>query len=54
MKGEKVKDELLQLLVDRRDDFNLCANGVGPALKPFAEDSDVERIAAWADSIEAD
>ena len=54
LKGEEVKDELLQLLVDRRDDFNLCANGVGPALKPFAEDSDVERIVAWADSIEAE
>ena len=53
MKGEKVKDELLPLLVDRRSDFNLCRNGVGPALKPFAEDSDVERIVAWADSIEA-
>ena len=53
LKGEKVKDELLQLLVDRPGDFNLCANGVGPALKPFAEDSDVERIVAWADSIEA-
>ena len=53
LKGEKVKDELLQLLVDRREDFNLCANGVGPALKPFAQDSDVERIVAWADSIEA-
>ena len=53
LKGEKVKDELLQLLVDCRGDFNLCRNGVGPALKPFAEDSDVERIVAWADSIEA-
>ena len=53
LKGENVKDELLQLLVDRRGDFNLCANGVGPALKPFAEDADVERIVAWADSIEA-
>ena len=53
LKGEKVKDELLQLLVDRRGDFNLCRNGVAPALKPFAEDADVERIVAWADSIEA-
>ena len=53
LKGEKVKDELLQLLVDRRGDYNLCRNGVGPALKPFAKDSDVERIVAWADSIEA-
>ena len=54
LKGEKVKDELLQLLVDSRGDFNLCRNGVGPALKPFAKDADVERIVAWADSIEAE
>ena len=53
LKGEKVKDELLQLLVDRRGDYNLCRNGVGPALKPFAKDADVEKIVAWADSIEA-
>ena len=53
LKGENVKDELLQLLVDRCGDFNFCRNGVGPALKRFAVDSDVERIAAWADSIEA-
>ena len=53
LKGEKVKDELLQLLVDRRGDYNLCCNGVGPALKPFAKDADVERIVACADSIEA-
>ena len=53
LKGEEVKDELLQLLVDRCDDFNLCLNGVGPALKSFALDTDVQRIVAWADSIEA-
>ena len=53
LKGEEVKDELLQLLVDRCGDFNLCRNGVGPALKSFAVDTDVQRIVAWADSIEA-
>ena len=53
LKGEEAKDELLQLLVKRCDDFNLCRNGVAPALKRFAADSDVSRIVAWADSIEA-
>ena len=53
LKGEEAKDELLQLLVERCGDYNLCRNGVGPALKPFATDSDVQRIVAWADSIEA-
>ena len=54
LKGEEVKDELLHLLVERRDDFNFCRNGVGPALKPFAVEADVARIVAWADSIEAE
>ncbi len=53
LKGDEVKDELLQLLVDHCSDYNLCCNGVGTALKPFAKDSDVFRIAAWADSIQA-
>ena len=53
LKGGKVKGELLQLLVDHPGDYNLCCNGVGRTLKPFAKDSDVEKIAEWADSIEA-
>lgn len=51
LKGEEVKDELLQLLVDRCGDYNLCCNGVARALKPFATDEDAGKVAAWADSI---
>ena len=51
IKGEGVKDELLQLLVDRCGDYNLCCNGVARALKPFATDEDANKVAAWADSI---
>ena len=53
LKGEGVKDELLQLLVERCDDYNFCCNGIAAALKPFATDEDVKRVAAWADSIQA-
>ena len=52
LKGEGVKDELLQLLVDRCDDYNLCCNGIARALKPFATDEDANKVAAWADSIQ--
>lgn len=52
LKGEGVKDELLQLLVDRCGDYNLCCNGIAPALKPFATDEDANKVAAWADSIQ--
>lgn len=51
LKGKGVKDELLQLLVDRCGDYNLCCNGVARALKPFATDEDAGKVAAWADSI---
>lgn len=51
IKGEEVKDELLQMLVDHLGDFNLCHNGIAPALRPFATDGDAKKIACWADSI---
>lgn len=53
LKGAEVKDELLQLLVDHSGDFNLCCNGIGRALRPFATKEDVKKIAAWADSIQS-
>lgn len=52
LKGAEVKDEILRLLLDKRDDFNLCNNGIGPALRPFATDEDATKIVEWADSIE--
>ncbi len=51
LKGAIVKDELLQLLVDRSYDFNFCT-GIGQSLQQFATDEDVQKIAAWADSME--
>ena len=53
LKGEGVKDELLQMLVDRCSDYNFCCNGIALALKPFATDEDAKKVAAWADSIQA-
>jgi hypothetical protein len=53
MKGADVKDELLQLLVDHMDDYNLCSNGIAVALRPFATDEDAKKIATWADSIQS-
>ena len=52
LKGEGMKDELLQLLVDRCGDYNLCCNGIASALKPFATDEDASKVATWADSIQ--
>ncbi len=52
LKGEEVKDELLQLLVDRCGDYNLCCNGIARALKPFATNEDAKKVATWADSIQ--
>ena len=52
LKGESVKDELLRLLVDNCGDYNLCCNGIAPALKPFATAQDAKMIAEWAGSIQ--
>lgn len=51
LKGEEVKEELLQLLVDDCGDYNLCEMGIGPALRQFATEEDANKIAGWADSI---
>lgn len=51
LKGAEVKDELLQLFVDHRGDFNFCRR-MGETLRPFATDEDAKKIAAWADSIQ--
>lgn len=51
MKGESVKDELLQLLVDCSSDYNLCCNGIARALKPFAKAEDAKKIVIWADQM---
>jgi hypothetical protein len=52
LKGASVKDELLQSLLEARDDYNYCCNGVASALKPFATSDDVQKIIALADSIQ--
>ena len=51
MRGESVKDELLQMLVDRCDDYNFCCNGIASALKAFATKDDARSISQWAYSI---
>lgn len=52
MKGIAVKDELLQMLFDCRNDFNFCLNGIARALKPYATVNDTKKIVLWADSIQ--
>ncbi|MDP1638944.1 MAG: SIR2 family protein [Candidatus Nitrotoga sp.] len=52
LKGAAVKDELLQMLFDCRNDFNFCCNGIASALKPYATDRDAKKIVNWADLIE--
>lgn len=52
LKGPSLKDELLQALIEHRDDYNYCRNGIAPALKPFITTEDVGKLAAIADSLE--
>ena len=52
LKGESIKDEMLQLFIEARDDFNYCRNGLASALRPFATADDIEKVLALADSIQ--
>ena len=51
LKGMSVKDELLQTLVEARQDYNYCVNGVARALRPLATPDDIQKIVGLADSI---
>jgi len=51
LKGASVKDELLQSLVEARNDYNYCCNGIASALQPLATPDDARKIVALADSI---
>lgn len=53
LKGEEVKDELLQLLVEHCDDYNFCTNGIAAALEPFSKDEDAKKLSEWATTITA-
>lgn len=52
IKGEAVKDEFLHLLVEHCNDYNFCRNGVAPALKPFAKNQDIKKLAMWATELQ--
>ncbi len=52
LKGTSVKDELLQSLVECRDDFNFCCHGIGGALRRFAVPDDAQKVVSLADSIQ--
>lgn len=54
LRGESVKDELLKSLIEYRDDYNYCCNGVASALRPFIAMSDVDILVALVDSIEGE
>ncbi len=53
LKGESIKEEILQSLVEAKDDYNYC-DGIGRALSRFAAPDDVERMVALADSIQGE
>ena len=51
LKGASVKAELLQSLINCRDDYNYCCNGIAPAISPFIEKEDLKTLVFMADSI---
>jgi hypothetical protein len=53
LKGERVKEEMLQLLYERRGDFNF-GNRLGRALKAFSSPKDLSTIIHWADTLQTE
>lgn len=51
LKGSAVKGELIELLLDHKEDFNFCVNGIGDALAPLATFDDIKKITELADKI---
>ena len=51
IKGSEVKDELLLAMLEARDDYNYCCNGISGAIKPFAELEDIKKVADLSDLI---
>jgi hypothetical protein len=44
IKSDSIKDELCKLLIDNKDDYNFCANGIAPTLFPLIKDNDLDLI----------
>lgn len=51
IKGSEIKDELLITMLEARDDYNYCCNGISDALKPFATPEDIQKVADLSDLI---
>jgi hypothetical protein len=51
LKGAEVKEEFLDSIVVRREDFNYCCNGVASALGPLITAEDLPRLLAMTDSL---
>jgi hypothetical protein len=53
IKGPTLKSSMLQLIFDKRSDYNFCS-GIARALKPFASQQDLPIIARWVENLEID
>lgn len=51
IRGKDVKDEMLDLLVEHRNDFNFCVNGLAPPLRDLVVTDDLDRIVRLVDSV---
>lgn len=52
LKGASIKRELLKSLMEARNDYNYCVNGIAAALGPLATEGDIHEILALADAHE--
>src|SRR5260370_10400469 len=52
LKRAAVKGELLQAMLEARNDYNYSCNGIAFALQPFVSPQDAQQVATLADSIQ--
>jgi hypothetical protein len=52
VKGELVKNEMLELMCVRANDYNFCKNGVARTLRRYVAEEDVLKILMLADALE--
>ncbi|MBI2417786.1 MAG: hypothetical protein HYV28_07765 [Ignavibacteriales bacterium] len=49
--GASVKDEILEMLLLKKDDFNFCVNGLAPSISMFISNTDIDKIVNWANKL---
>ena len=54
IKGESIKFQAFDLIIQNKDDYNYCRNGIAPAIKKYVKKEDLPVIMSLLDSVDFD